>query len=187
MSKNEKRYENSVNDERCRRYFIYAVWLYNSQNNATPNKDEETVPAMESLSHETYTESTKLTASSEQSSVHQRGLSTTGSMLLALGWGPSGSHSIAIALRSVLGHGLPFPHVRCEMLTLCPCPQTWTSPNSCSLLWLSDNVGGGTDVSTYVQAFAAQIMACIGKFMQWLGSGPPQGFLLPGTALSCFV
>ena len=69
VSKNEKHYENSVNDERCRRYFIYAVWLYNSQNNATPNKDEETVPVMESLSHETYTGSIKLAAFLSESSL----------------------------------------------------------------------------------------------------------------------
>lgn len=88
-------------------------------------------------------------------------------MLLAVGSGPSGSDSAVIALSSVLRHGLAFPHVRCEIaLALCPHPQTWTSPNSCSLLWLSDNVGGGTDVSTYVQAFAAQIRACIGKRIQ---------------------
>lgn len=47
MSKNEKRYENSVNDERCRRYFIYAAWLYSRQNNAGPSKDKEAAPARE--------------------------------------------------------------------------------------------------------------------------------------------
>lgn len=62
VSKNEKGYENSVNDERCRRYFIYAAWQYNSQNNATPSKGEETVPATESFSQETNSGSIKLTA-----------------------------------------------------------------------------------------------------------------------------
>ena len=106
-------------------------------------------------------------------------------MLLAVGSGPSGSNGTAIALSSVLGTWSPLPP--CEMFTLRLCPQIWTSPSSCSLLWLRDDMSGGTDVSTYVQAFAAQIRACIGKLVQWLGLGPPQGFLLPGTALSCFV
>lgn len=105
VSKNEKHYEKSVNDERCRRYFIYAVWLYNSQYNKTPNKDEETVPAMESLPHETCIGSVKFTAFLSESSLLCMGRS----MPCASGSG----------VRSQwLGHGIPFPHVRYEMLEM---------------------------------------------------------------------
>lgn len=169
----------TVNDERCRRYFIYALWLHNSQNNATPNKNEETVPVMEWMSHETYTGSTKLTAF-----LSERSLLCIERVDSGCCWWWGQVPAAARAFTSVLVHVLLLPHMKCEMLTLHPCLQTWTSPSSCSHLWLSNNVDGGTDVNTYVQTFVAQIRACKGKLKQCPRSWSPQGFLLPGTALS---
>lgn len=124
-------------------------------------------------------------SSREQCSVPQGGLSLAGSML-AVGSGPRGSDSTVIAPSSVLGHGLPFPCVWCEMLTLHPCPQTWTSHSFCSLPWLTDSAGGDTDVSSYIQAFVAQVWACVGGLTQWLGSGPPQSFFAARHSFELF-